>query len=822
MSVQAFDIIFAGNLPNLFIDGSPSTNITCLEICGDFLYLGCKEGNLLRCSFKKSSILPEQTVIINKATHCYSTTSPIVQMKAISALTQLLVLSNETLTVLDLETLALVRTLKFKSITSFHLNENPLNEDPFTVEICAGSKKKILYIHLSDEHVKIIKEVSTSLTPSTLVMDGAHICFAMGFEYCMLDILSGEIQQLFAVDNPQQPLIIHRVSKGEFLLSGPGGLGVFVLSQGFSDKPPINFSSQVSALAFHHPYIIAVCRQGICFYSIIDQQCKQTIAIDNVRSIVNGDGRIFASTLIDLFALLPISWETQLEKLLADNRIEEALVLAANAHISSNDREQHKLMIKDLEEKVALLRFSSGRFLDAMELFETCNIDPRKVIDLDLEQMFPEEEMRNSSVVVFLDFLQRWRLKCLTPDQRMAVDLALLKYLARNDDEGVQLMDFIVDCQADSSETFDCLKTFQMFHCLATYYISKQKWEEAFCIWDRLMKSDIEDVHFLGYPHVAEQLTKCGDISLIWRFSGEILKRDEEMGAKIFTSEKIPAVKPRAVIDYLRNYPKSLRIFLEFLIEKKIDEESVHTQLAMMYIDDIKRSDLNRNSPGHRMTINKLRSLLRTSQKLELVKLLEILDTPGFPHEHAIVCGRLGQHSTAINTFINYLKDFDAAEEYCACLDDPKAWNALLAACVTEANVHMFDRVADLLRRRPHQFDVPTALLCLPDSTKFNVIAPFVNFAVREALHEKRMKTIEKALHQMDNLTNKYELKILETESFSIQPSSYCCVCKKRFVVTDGFVRYPNGVLTHSKCATSRHVCPLTGHLFQFGFQYNS
>jgi hypothetical protein len=151
-------------------------------------------------------------------------------------------------------------------------------------------------------------------------------------------------------------------------------------------------------------------------------------------------------------------------------------------------------------------------------------------------------------------------------------------------------------------------------------------------------------------------LLRCGDISLIWRFSGEILKRDEEMGAKIFTSENIPAVKPRSVIDYLRNYPKSLRIFLEFLIEKKIDEESVHTQLAMMYIDDIKRSDLNRNSPGHRMTINKLRSLLRTSQKLELVKLLEILDTPCFPHEHAIVCGRLGQHSTAINTFINYLK----------------------------------------------------------------------------------------------------------------------------------------------------------------------
>ncbi len=146
----------------------------------------------------------------------------------------------------------------------------------------------------------------------------------------------------------------------------------------------------------------------------------------------------------------------------------------------------------------------------------------------------------------------------------------------------------------------------------------------------------------------------------------------------------------------------------------------------------------------------------------------------------------------------------------------------------------MFDRVTDLLRRRPHQFDVPSALLCLPDDTKFNLIAPFVNFAVREALHEKRMKAVcnfhvtflnistnynhmkvEKALHEMDNLTSRYELMKLETASFSIQPSSYCCVCKKRFEVTEGFVRFPNGVLTHTKCAPNRHICPLTGRLFR-------
>ena len=115
--------------------------------------------------------------------------------------------------------------------------------------------------------------------------------------------------------------------------------------------------------------------------SSIDQQCKQNIAIDNVRCIVNGEGQqVFASTLIDLFALLPISWEIQLEKLLSDNRIEEALQLATNAHISSSNREQHQRMIRNLEKRMALQRFSSGRFEDAMEMFEICNIDPREVV----------------------------------------------------------------------------------------------------------------------------------------------------------------------------------------------------------------------------------------------------------------------------------------------------------------------------------------------------------------------------------------------------------------------------------------------------------
>ena len=54
--------------------------------------------------------------------------------------------------------------------------------------------------------------------------------------------------------------------QGEFLLSGPGGLGVFVSAKGFSERPPIHFTDYVSSLVFRHPYILALNKQGILVY----------------------------------------------------------------------------------------------------------------------------------------------------------------------------------------------------------------------------------------------------------------------------------------------------------------------------------------------------------------------------------------------------------------------------------------------------------------------------------------------------------------------------------------------------------------------------
>ena len=118
-----------------------------------------------------------------------------------------------------METLTFIRKLKVRNVNSFCLNENPILDDPFTVEICVGSLKKIHCVHLKDDQLKVVREFPTNSTIPTLAMDGVHVCFASGLDYYMLNILTGNIQQLFSRDSSQQCPIVRRILRvSEFKL----------------------------------------------------------------------------------------------------------------------------------------------------------------------------------------------------------------------------------------------------------------------------------------------------------------------------------------------------------------------------------------------------------------------------------------------------------------------------------------------------------------------------------------------------------------------------------------------------------------------------
>ena len=44
----------------------------------------------------------------------------------------------------------------------------------------------------------------------------------------------------------------------EFLLGGPSALGMFVTSEGISQRPPLQWSDNLISISYLHPYIIAM------------------------------------------------------------------------------------------------------------------------------------------------------------------------------------------------------------------------------------------------------------------------------------------------------------------------------------------------------------------------------------------------------------------------------------------------------------------------------------------------------------------------------------------------------------------------------------
>lgn len=89
-----------------------------------------------------------------------------------------------------------------------------------------------------------------------------------------------------------------------------------------------------------------------------------------------------------------------------------------------------------------------------------------------------------------------------------AVEKELLKFLVKNDHEETELLEFVANCGIEHDEMCSTLESYRKHHCLATFKAAKGKWEEAFSIWDRLIKKELEDKHFPGYTHVAEELVR--------------------------------------------------------------------------------------------------------------------------------------------------------------------------------------------------------------------------------------------------------------------------------------------------------------------------
>lgn len=71
--------------------------------------------------------------------------------------------------------------------------------------------------------------------------------------------------------------------------------GMFVMKTGICQRPPLQWPREVLAAAVCFPYVLTLQAQGLCAYSVLDQQHKQTLSLGGAKGLLATSGTAAAS-----------------------------------------------------------------------------------------------------------------------------------------------------------------------------------------------------------------------------------------------------------------------------------------------------------------------------------------------------------------------------------------------------------------------------------------------------------------------------------------------------------------------------------------------
>jgi len=439
----------------------------------------------------------------------------------------------------------------------------------------------------------LTREIQTTEPPLTMSMDGIFVCAALQTHYIMINYETAHSQELFPIDSEHTKPLIIRISRGEFLLNAPSALGMFATSGGISQRPPLQWSDNLVSTVYSHPYILALNDEFITIHSILDQQQKQSLPFQGGQWLGEFDGRIFVSSQREIYALVPVAIEKQIQALLADKRVTEALYLAKNARKTGLSKEKFLVMYNRIQLQAAFIQFSQLEFDEAEELFKGGHLDVRELITLypfmmptnssftraepplheiaDINQLAKGDQNKVQQFKLFLlKYLEYFKATQKADYCRVELDTALLKLFAElKPSELLGLIDSNGGC--DVVDCVSWLEKFSRFHAQALLYHFHGDNDKALNIWTRLADEEIHDSVFPGLAFIVEFLSKLVDHEILWKYVDWLLQKDQLLGVKVFTERAVTEstsekLQPEHVIDYLHRYPLAVVTYLEYLV----------------------------------------------------------------------------------------------------------------------------------------------------------------------------------------------------------------------------------------------------------------
>ncbi|PVD33381.1 hypothetical protein C0Q70_04636 [Pomacea canaliculata] len=525
---------------------------------------------------------------------------------------------------------------------------------------------------------------------------------------------------------------------------------------------------------------------------------------------------MFVTSAVEKFTAFYLSLLKQIQALLADKRVTEALELAKNANRTGMTREKFLKMYRRIQQQAAFIMFAQQEFEEARTLFKESEIDIRELISVyphllpsssnftrsvpALHEIADVNQLARGDKSVIDDY--KYFLRTYLEDIRgtkaaygfkLEIDVALLKLYAETNSPELQTL-VAVDTGCDLVDCVEWLTKYQRFHILALLYKYHGEHDKALGVWTKLVDDGVKDEAFPGLPFVVEVLANLSDHDLVWKYIDWVLEKDEELGVKVLT-ERPPneppseRLRPDAVIDYLHRFPKAVITYLEYLVFQRKLEFDVILVVDMGF--------------GR----SKLRHMLQMSNLYRVQLILGKAKESDMHAECAILYGKVKCSSFTSDGLNSQGKDPAYRK---------RLFHILLSVYLDSSYERRDTLVAPamaLLNSSVAEFDTIKVLQLLPDKWSVGLLNQFLTRAVRSSMHNSRMTRIERMMARVENLRAKEACIELQRDPIVMNEERLCAVCKRAFN-DPTFVRYPNGIVTHVHCAKNKFICPVTGRLF--------
>uniref|UniRef100_A0A8C6TLA7 Si:ch211-266g18.9 n=1 Tax=Neogobius melanostomus TaxID=47308 RepID=A0A8C6TLA7_9GOBI len=732
-------------------------NIQCVDCHHPNIYLGTKQGTV------QHLILPSTVNASSDPSHAREgnarklSNSPVLRIRLAPSFNHLLALCNRGVTVHDM--FSLEAKPSFKKVQNVSQFELSLRDDVAWMVTCPSQRRLIRLHALGADQWDVLREIALVQEPVELAVEGDSVCVGTDDRYLLCDLTTGQREELLqhGHGSRRQVLVGVVAGAGEFLVNGPGGLGLCVLASGMCQRPPLPWPQDVLAACVCFPYALSLQAHELQVYSLVDQQCKQTVRLSGALGL-----RSTAGT----FQMKGIS-----------------LAMSIGASLTTRAS-------------------SMSSFLSSEG-----DLDPRELLHLfpDLLPTLPLRELWRSDtdselryLGFFRDFLRAVRGGGSTAAAE-EVDSALLwLYVRTADSDGLlQLVAHPNACVLQTCESILTKDGRYIFFALGQLYRSHGKYQDAIKTWVDIVDGVHRDPscsEVLGL--IVSTLSQLEDRDTVWTHA---------LGVQIFTRRSAEDhFPPEDVLALLETFPRARTLYLEFLIyESNSKEAGHHTLLAQAYVS------LSLQDPEDAEARGKLQRLLWDSQRYD-VSAVYGQNTWGSlicVDEKAIALGRHGDHIGALTLLVRDSPDTTAAEEYCRRLTTSQdlLLSLLNIYLTTEGRS---SAALDLLNKYALELSGEKVLDALPECWSVQLIADYLVGAMRETIHQSRMRTMQKALEQARLLRHKALWMQASHSMLRLDGRQSCDVCHNALTAPH-FARTASGALLHLDCANhSRFSSP--------------